>query len=236
MSSFPPGCCLITYIPYELRRMILAELSDDSYDVRALARTCTQFYDIYRHDQKARIQYSIARTKRLIGCNSPSLVRLCLLSLWAKRFRSFPPSLTSTSSEPGSLSQKYRPGLKDYYRQNWVFTHSDFQLVKTIEFETELRTIRLCAKRGRERGWVDTLRLPDIFRESNAVLHSWLQFDPEILPDAPLTVRELEGCAVLMIVLRFRTVGLHFGYIGRVLERWEPKPGEWTKLLDKELE
>ncbi|KAI0816716.1 hypothetical protein GGR55DRAFT_251081 [Xylaria sp. FL0064] len=215
--------------------MIVAELSENPYHVRALAETCFQFYVIYRDEKKARIKYALKVIEKLIGFSSPSLVRLCLLSLACNRFTSDLPRRGPFELDRRCGNLRETPILQKYYRQNWVFSLSDYRLVKSAVFEDEVRALHRAVMIEREKGYTHSLGYPAIHLPKSMSMLSWLRARTRTAPpSAPLTVGEFVIYVVLRLIVRFRATALRQCDKDCVLKWWEPKSKECAKILGED--
>ncbi|KAI3343564.1 hypothetical protein F4824DRAFT_493814 [Ustulina deusta] len=180
MSSSPPDSCAMTLLPYELRRMIVTKLSDTPSAIRALAKTCTQFYVVYHDDKQARLQYATELTERLIGVSSATAIRLCILLIKIESGLSEWSQVVATST------------CIDYCRRNWVFSASDFQILRSASFRYEIRRHYRDAQQF-------TVRMSEV--------RKWLQHGwrgsrtgaPKSRTDIPISSEELEEYMMLVL-------------------------------------
>ncbi|KAI1354627.1 hypothetical protein F5Y01DRAFT_311828 [Xylaria sp. FL0043] len=235
LHSFPPGKCPLTDLPYEIRSIILAELSENPYHVHALAKTCFQFYVIYRDEKKARIKYASQVMEKLIGFSSPSLVRLCLLSLACKRFNPDLPRPGCFHLDRRLEPLRETPLLQEYHRRNWVFSLSDYRLVKSAVFEDEVRALHRDVMIAREKGYTHSLGYPAIHLPKSMSMLSWLRARTRTTPPSvPLTVGEFVIYVVLRLIVSFRATAMPLCDEDYVLEKWEPKREECAKILNED--
>ncbi|KAI0455336.1 hypothetical protein F5B21DRAFT_194259 [Xylaria acuta] len=135
MVPITSGRCAIVCLPYEMKSMIFAELSDDPSAIVALAKTCTQFYTVYYKDKEARFRYAKNLAETAIGFYSPTILRLGLLNV---KFAS---------------CTERQPAFRDYIiycSEHWEFTASDFKIVRSGKFEDEIRKAHQGAGKAQE--------------------------------------------------------------------------------------
>ncbi|KAI0862714.1 hypothetical protein F4860DRAFT_512682 [Xylaria cubensis] len=117
--------CTIMCLPYELKSMIFAALSDDPDMIIALAKTCKEFYNVYYDDKKGRFKYAEDLITKAVGCYSRSVLKLGILTV------------------KSTCHRGKKPEFQDFdtyeHKKHWEFTAKDFEIVRSSKFENEIR-------------------------------------------------------------------------------------------------
>ncbi|KAI8949614.1 hypothetical protein F4801DRAFT_552716 [Xylaria longipes] len=125
-------------LPYEMKSMIFAALSDHPSGIIALAKTCKHFYIIYHNEKSARVEYAKNLIKKTVGFYSPTVLRLAILLVrWG----------WCMGREP-----EYRDYII-YCPEYWEFSAWDFEVARCARFEWVIRWAYRGATKVKMRRW-----------------------------------------------------------------------------------